>query len=135
MQKGELIGELNTKVVATVVDDIAEGGIRLSMNAEGTFSGKHGASHIDTTRVFQKTDGTLEWESEAIETTSGGDMYAVKGSGSGKVTGSTKMDWEGELVYTTRSSRLDRLNGTKGWVEGTIDRSKNEIHAKIYALK
>jgi hypothetical protein len=135
MRKGELIGELNSKTVATTVDDIAPMGIRLSTNGQGTFSGKFNAGHIETTKSFQKADGTLEWETKAIETMADGDTLVIKGSGSGKVTGPTTISWEGEFDFMTKSASLDWLNRTKGWAEGTIDRSKNEVHAKVYALR
>jgi hypothetical protein len=134
-QKRELIGELNSKTVAITIDDIGPMGIHLSTNAQGTFSGKFSAGHIETTTSFQKVDGTLEWETKAIETTSEGDTLIIKGSGSGKVTGPTVISWEGEFVYMTKSPKLDWLNRTKGWAEGTIDRAKNKGHAKVYALK
>ena len=110
-------------------------GIRLSTNGQGTFTGKFRAGHIETTKSFQKADGTLEWETKAIETTDDGDTLVIKGSGSGKVAGPTTLDWEGEFVFMTKSAKLDWLNKTKGWAEGTIDRSKNEVHLKVYALK
>jgi hypothetical protein len=135
MRKGELIGELNSKTVATTVDDIAPTGIRLSTNGQGAFSGKFSAGHIETTKLFQKADGTLDWETKAIETTDEGDTLVIKGSGSGKVIGPTTLSWEGEFVYMTKSAKLDWLNRTKGWAEGTIDRSRNEVHAKVYSLK
>ena len=92
------------------------------------------ANHIETVSVLQKTDGTNEWQTKGIETTPEGDFIALWGGGTGKATGPTTQQWEGQIQFMTQSRRLSWLNGTKAWVEGEGDAAKGEFHGKWYRL-
>ena len=135
VQKGELIGELNAKMVTTTITEITPMGIHMISNDVGQFMGKFNANHMETTTIFQNVDGTNEWETKAIETTNEGDMLVISGRGTGNITGPGKISWQGVVTYMTKSPKLEWLNTTKGWVEGWIDQAKNEGHAKIYVMK
>jgi hypothetical protein len=90
---------------------------------------------METVSVFQKPDGTNEWEVKAIETTPEGDFIAVIGRGRGKSTGPTTAQWEGEVQFMTQSPRLSWLNGKKGWVEGSGNQATGEFQNKVYEWK
>ncbi|TLY12974.1 MAG: hypothetical protein E6K84_05395 [Thaumarchaeota archaeon] len=133
-KKGELLAEAKGKFVSTTVREISPSGIRLEINDEGQITGKYKANHIETVSVLQKTDGTNEWQTKGIETTPEGDFIALWGGGTGKATGPTTQQWEGQIQFMTQSRRLSWLNGTKAWVEGEGDAAKGEFHGKWYRL-
>ena len=51
--------------------------------------------------MFQKVDGTIEWESKGVESTVEGDYAAFYGKGTGKLSGPTGVWAEGEFTYMT----------------------------------
>ncbi len=134
-QKGELIAEIHGKTVTTTILDISQNGIKMQINDVGQISGKLNGNHMETVTVWQKNDGTNEWETKGIEVTTEGDFLAVMGKGTGKNTSPTGSEWTGEVTYMTQSPKLAWLNSTKGWVEGTGDALKGEFHGKVYAMK
>ena len=136
MQKGELLGELRGKMLSTTIKDITPLGIRLEINDQAQFTGtKYNANHMETVTVFQKTDGSSEWETKGIGMTKEGDMVVVSGRGKGKNTTPTSSTLDGDVVFMTQSPRLSWLNTTKGWVEGSGNQVTGEFSAKVYAKK
>ncbi len=130
---GELFGELREKITSRSITDITPLGVRLELNSEGKFAGgKFIATHMETVRVFQNLDGTLEWEVKALEATLEGDIVVLSGKGTGKVTGPTTLGAQGEVVYMTQSPRLSWLNGMKARVEVTSNNATGETETKIY---
>jgi len=134
-QKGELLGEMHGKTVTTTIKEITPMGVKLEINDQAQFAGKYNANSMETVSVFQKKDGTNEWETKGIQMTNEGDFIVVNGRGTGKNTGPTTASWEGEVVFMTQSSKLAWLNTTKGWIEGSGDNAKGEFNGKLYALK
>ena len=134
-QKGELIGEIHGKTVTTTIKELTPMGVRMEINDQGQVSGKYNAAHMETVSIFQKRDGTSEWEQKGIQVTKEGDFIVVSGRGTGKNTGPTTASWEGEVVFMTQSPKLAWLNTTKGWVEGSGDNVKGEFQGKVYAMK
>ncbi len=110
-------------------------GVTLQINDEGQATGKYNASLIRTVTVFLKTDGTSEWETKGIQTTREGDVVVVSGRGTGRNTGPTTAQWQGDVHFMTMSPKLSWLNNTKGWVEGTGDMAAGTFHGKVYAKK
>ena len=133
--KGELIGEVRGNMTNTTIKDISPAGIRLEINDRGQVTGKYNAGHMETVSVFQRPDGTNQWETKGVQITPEGDFIVVQGWGTGKNTGPTTSQWEGELHFMTQSSRLSWLNGKKGWVEGSGDQVKGDFHGKVYEWK
>lgn len=132
---GDKLVELKSRLVSTTIRDISPDGIRLEVNSRGRVNGKYEAEHMETTSIIQKTDGSAEWDTKAIETTSKGDIIVVTGGGRRTASDPTSMKWEGELQYMTRSPRLAWLNGKKLWIEGSGNNIKGEIQAKAYEIK
>lgn len=110
-------------------------GVRLEMNDQGQATGKYTANVMETVTVFQKTDGTSDWEAKGIQTTKDGDFIVASGRGTGRPTGPTSVKYEGEVHFMTQSPKLSWLNTTKGWIEGTADNSAGTYQAKVYAKK
>ncbi len=136
MQKGELLGEVRGKMLGTTIKEITPHGIRLEINDTGQVSGtKYNANHMETVTVFQRIDGSSDWESKGIQTTREGDMIVVSGRGKGKSTSPTTSTWDGDVVFMTQSPRLSWLNTTKGWVEGSGNLATGEFTGKVYAKK
>jgi hypothetical protein len=133
--KGDLLLEVNEKTVSTSVRDISPTGIKLEFNSQDTTKGKHKANGNSTVTVWLKTDGTSEWESKGIQTTTEGDFIAAWGKGTGKSTGPTTQAWEGELHFMTQSKKLSWLNNVTGWVEGEGNQATGESHGKIFQQK
>jgi hypothetical protein len=131
---GELMGEIRGHIVSRSIKDITPLGVRLELINEAQFvGGKYNATHLETVNMFQKVDGTLEWESKAVETTVDGDFVAINGRGNGKLTGPTGVWAEGEFVYMTRSPKLSSLNGTKSRLEVTANMKTGDFDIKVYS--
>src|SRR5579864_4873266 len=106
-QTGELLGEIRGHIVSRSIKDITPSGVRFELINEAQFvGGKYTATHLETVNMFQKIDGTLTWESKAVETTAEGDFAAINGRGNGKLTGPTTLWAEGEFVYMSESPKL-----------------------------
>ncbi len=133
--KGDLLLETRSKTVTTTVRDISQSGIKFDINSEVQTTGKIKARGLSTVTVWQKTDGTSEWENKGMLTTAEGDFIAVLGKGTGKNTGPTTTAWEGETHFMSQSPKLSWLNNVKGWAEGTADQTKAESVARIYQQK
>ena len=53
-------------------------GVRFELINEAQFvGGKYTASHMETVYMFQNIDGTVVWESKAVEATVEGDFIAI----------------------------------------------------------
>jgi hypothetical protein len=133
--KGDLLAEVHQKTVTTTVKDISQSGIKFDINSEVQTSGKVKARGLSTVSIWQKTDGTSEWENKGMLTTAEGDFIAVWGKGTGKNTGPTTASWEGETHFMSQSPKLAWLNNVKAWSEGTADQTKAESVARIYQQK
>ena len=133
--KGEPLLENTGKMVSTSVREISQTGIKLEINSQDQTKGKYKANGVSTVTVWQKTDGTSEWENKGVQTTNEGDFIAVWGKGTGKNTGPTTATWEGEVHFMTHSKKLSWLNNVKGWVEGEGNQATGESHGKIFEQK
>lgn len=133
--KGELIFELHSKSVTVTVRDISETGIKLEQNSVDQANGKVNANGFSTVTIWQKVDGSSEWENKGVLTTTDGDFIAAWGKGTGKNTGPTTAAWSGEVHFMSQSPKLAWLNGAKGWVEGNGDQAKGEAWGKVYLQK
>ncbi len=133
--KGDLLLETRSKTVTTTVKDISQSGIKFDINSELQTTGKIKARGLSTVSVWQKTDGTSEWENKGMLTTAEGDFLAVWGKGTGKNTGPTITAYEGETHFMSQSPKLAWLNNVKAWTEGTTDQTKPEHVGRIYQQK
>jgi hypothetical protein len=130
--KGELIGEIRAKVVSRTIKELTPLGAKLELNGEGGLTGaKINTRHIETVNVFQKMDGTFDWDTKSLETTMEGDIVVGSARGSGKSTGPTTMWGEGEGLLMTQSPRLQWLNGQRTKVELTGDQASGDYQVKI----
>lgn len=136
MEKKDLIVEINEKSTAVIIKEFSQTGAKIQYNAMGEVKGKYSGSHIETVDVFQKMDGTNEYEVRAIETTKDGDTIMLMGKGTGRQEmGSTTGTFKGECTYMTMSPKLSWLNNKKAWIEGSNDLKSGEANIKIYAMK
>ena len=129
---GEPILETSSKIAGTTILDISQNGIKMEINRTGQTKGKYHSNDTSTTTIWNKTDGTSEWESKGIQMTHAGDFIAAWGKGTGKPTGPTSQAWEGEMHCMTQFPKLAWMNAATFWIEGTGDQAKGESHAKIY---
>lgn len=133
--KGELLLDVQGKIVTRTVQEITPHGVRVQMNVEAQATGKYNAGIINTITAFLKPDGTSEWESRAIHTTREGDFIIASGRGTGRSSGPGTSISQGEVAFMTQSPKLSWLNNTKGWVESTGDMAAGTIQAKVYSKK
>jgi hypothetical protein len=134
-QLGDLIGEVRGKSNTTTIKEITPFGVRISSNGVGQFTGRYTASHMDTVSVSLNRDGTSQWATKAIQTTTEGDFIVVTARGTGNPTSPTSVKFEGEVAFMTESPKLSWLNTTKGRMEGTSNQATGEYQAKFYSQK
>jgi hypothetical protein len=131
---GELLGEIRGKTVSRSIRDVTPLGVRIELNNEGKFAGgKYIANHIETVKVFQNLNGSLQWETKALEMTAEGDTVVISARGTGKATGPSTIWAEGEAVYMTQSPRLAWLNTTKARLEISANNETGEFEIKVYS--
>ncbi|MGO8805611.1 MAG: hypothetical protein ACLQO7_03255 [Candidatus Bathyarchaeia archaeon] len=131
MEKREMLVEIKEKTDAVIIKEFSSEGAIIEYNSSGEAKGeKYRASHMETTDVKMKMDGTNEWESRSIEMTKEGDVVMISGKGTGKAN-----NFSGEVTYMTNSPRLSWLNNTKGHIEGSTDIKGNEATIKVWAEK
>jgi len=133
--KGELLGEYRGNVVTITVKDFTPFGIRFEYNIEGEVVGERFSAHdTQTSKNYNRFDGTFEWEAKHVELTKEGDSILCNTHGTGKMTGPITYTAEGEGFFTTQSPKLLWLNGKKGRVELTGNLSTREMEGKIFVL-
>ncbi len=133
--KGELLGEFRGKAVSTTIKEVTPFGMRLEQNIQGEFVGaKYSARQTQTTDLFQRIDGTYEYETKIFEQTNEGDFVLAVTHGTGKMTGPTTHKGEGEIVHMAQSPKFAWLNNLKCRVEMTGDASTGEISGKVFTL-
>jgi len=130
---GELLGETHGKTVSWTIKEITPHGIKMELNQEGEFAGSlYSARELDTVNVFQKADGTSEWEAKVIHMTNEGEVVVSSARGTGKATGLTTIRADGESILMTQSPRLSSVNMKKLRIEITADTATGEFHSKAY---
>ena len=134
MENCDFLVDLKTKANTVTIEDFSKDGVKMQVNLSGKINGKYQANHVETSEDVMKMDGTMEWESRAVETTDEGDVIYVNGNGVGEQLEGTEMSIKGELLYLTNSPRLSWLNNSKAYIEGVTDTRKGEAEFKIYAL-
>jgi hypothetical protein len=132
--KKELLGEARAKIVSQTIKELTPLGVKIETNGEGSLTGPHlNAKLIETINIFQKTDGTFEWEDKAIIATIEGETIITAGRGTGKATGPATFLGEGEGLLMTQSPRLASMNGKRVRTEVSGDRVTGEYHVKLWA--
>jgi hypothetical protein len=133
-QTGELLGEIRSKTVTRTIKEITPLGIRMELNDEGKFVGaKYVATHVETVNLFQNLDGSIEWESRALDMTTEGDTVVFSGKGTGRTSSPAIVSARGEGVYMTQSVKLAELNGMKVRLEVTANNQTGEVDVKVYS--
>lgn len=132
--KNELLGEARAKVISQTIKELTPLGVKIETNGEGSLTGSHlNAMLIETINIFQKTDGTFEWEDKAIMTNVEGETIFAAGRGSGKATGPSSFLGEGDGLLMTQSPRLVSLNGKRVRTEVSGDRVTGEYVVKLWS--
>jgi hypothetical protein len=135
IEKGTLLSEYHEKATTETIKEITPYGVRLEVNTRGDVAGPSYTGHsVHTISEFLKTDGTVDWESKGLETTTEGGIVIAMFHGTLRMTGPNTYKSEGEGIYTTQSPKLSWLNNKKCRVEGTADALTGEFYAKVFAL-
>jgi hypothetical protein len=90
---------------------------------------------METVNVSLNRDGTIQYDTKAIQNTLEGDFVVITSRGSGKSTGPMTVAFEGAAVFMTQSTKLAWLNTSKGWIEGTTNNATGEYQLKVYSQK
>ena len=130
-----MLADFKEKNTAIIIKEFNKDGVMMQVNSFGEVKGKYHADHIETSDTTLKMDGTMEWESRAMETTKEGDVIMITGKGTGRQEKPMESSYKGEINFVTNSSRLSWLNNTKAYVEGMIDQKNGEVSGKMYAVK
>ena len=126
----EQILEIKDKTSVTIIKEFTREGAKIQFNSVGEVKGSYSGTHTETVDILQKSDGTNEWESRAIDVTREGDIIMVSGKGIGRME-----TFQGEYMFMTNSKKLSWLNNTKAYAEGTSDMRMGEATIKVYAVK
>ena len=126
----ELMLEIQDKAIVTIIKEFTNEGAKIQFNSVGQVKGRYNAMHTETVDILQKMDGTNEWESRAIDTTSEGDIIMISGKGMGRME-----TFQGEYMFMTNSKNLSWLNSSKAYAEGTSDMRNGGASIKVYAVK
>jgi hypothetical protein len=135
LEKRDMLADFKEKNTTITIKEFNKDGVMMQVNSVGEVKGKYNADHIETSDTKLKMDGTMEWESRAMETTKEGDVVMVTGKGTGRQEKPMESSYKGEVNFMTNSSRLNWLNNTKAYVEGMIDQKNGEVSGKMYAVK
>jgi hypothetical protein len=130
LEKKDMIAEIKLRTNAVVIKEFNPEGALVQYNSTGEVKGKYHATHLETTDVKMKMDGSSEWESRALEMTKEGDVIMISGKGTGM-----QNNFTGEVAYMTNSPRLSWLNDTIGRLEGFTDMKNNEATLRIWPQK
>jgi hypothetical protein len=134
-EEEQLLAEIRGKTITTTVKETSPLGVRIEANDDSEVVGRYVARNLETVSMFLKLDGTYEWETRGMQTTREGDWIVVNGKGTGRSVSHTNAVWEGELVFTTYSTKLAWLNKVRGRTVGTGDFSTGEFQGKVYIKK
>ncbi len=126
----EQILEIRDNTSVTIIKEVRKDGLMIQFNSIGETKGQYQARHTETVDIFQKMDGSNEWDSRAVDMTRDGELVVITGKGVGK--GAT---FQGEYNFMTMSPKLAWLNESKAYVEGTTDMVSNEAMIKVYAVR
>ena len=131
--KEELLGEVKEKTTTITVRDFTPAGARVEYNQQGEVKGRYNAMHIETVTVLFKPDGTAEYESRGIDSTSDGDTILLTAKGKGKGETPTEISFEGETTFQTASKKLAWLNNVKARHKGTGNSVTGEASYSVYS--
>jgi len=87
---------------------------------------------IVTYRSWNRPDGSLVGEGEAVFASFEGDTMTWRGIGTGRFGEGGAVSYRGCLIYSTTSAKLARLNTLAGVFEFEVDAEGN-THSKIWA--
>jgi len=132
MEKREPIAELKEKIDAIIIKDFNKDSANLQYNSTGEVKGRYHAIHAETVDINLRTDGTLDWEVRAAETTKEGDNIMISGNGTGLQESDMTSSIRGQVVCMTNSSRISWLNNLRVDVDGKIDQKNKEISMKMF---
>jgi hypothetical protein len=135
MEKGELIAQVQEKIMTTTIKEATPFGVKLELNVAGQVAGTlYNGQHIETINLYQKPDGTFEGEARAIETTPEGDVLVILFKGTGRPTGPTTVASSSQALIMTQSKRLAQLNNTWIRVEVAANLASGEVQLKYYGM-
>ena len=135
MDKGLYLVEVKQKMTAIIIKEFSKEGVKIQSNAMGKVTGQYAGRHLETIDILQKQDGSNQWESRIIQTTTDCDVIMIAAKGIGKQETLTTLRFQGEGTFITPSKRLSSLSSARCWIEGTNDLENNEATFVIYTMK
>jgi hypothetical protein len=126
-------GKENTSSVN--IKEFSPKGAMLDITLAGKISGKITGIIMTTHNMLMKPDGTGEADLRSIIFSDGEPIF-IWGKAMGKLTDPTPIEKiEENLTFQTPSKKLEYLNTTKGWAEGTYNIATGEYNFKVYTVK
>jgi hypothetical protein len=135
VETGELLAQVDEKILTTTIKEITAFGVKLELNLAGQVAGGlYTGQHLETVNMYQKMDGTSETEARSLETTAEGDVLVLSFKGKGRATGISTVSAESEAVIMTKSTRLTQLNNMRIRTEITGDFATGVVRCKYFKL-
>jgi hypothetical protein len=135
MEKSNFLVEVKQKITSITIKEFTEDGVKIEYNAMGKITGKYSGRHLETIDILRKEDGSNQWESRIIQTTTDGDVIMILAKRIGKQDTPTTVRFQGEGAIMTQSKKFNELNSMQCWIEGTNDLKNNEADFTIYTMK
>ena len=106
--------------------------VEVSFEDQGTILGVE-AMNIGTYVSTIEADGNLQGIGEGVIATLDGETVAWKGLGVGRLGAGGSVSYCGSLSYTTKSTKLAKLNGISGIFQFEVDAQGN-THSRVFEL-
>ena len=136
IEKGALLLQWKGKSQTVQIKEVTPLGVKFDYYVVGQFAGIFNANGSHTNNIFSKYDGTMDWESKGVMTTTDADIILLLSRGTGKDVPNSRgnVTAEGEGVFVTPSPRFSWLNNKKCRLEIAGSSLTGEEQAKIIAL-
>jgi hypothetical protein len=134
MEKGDFLVTVKQKITSITIEEFSQDGVKIRYNAMGKVTGKYSGRHLETIDILRRQDGSNQWESRVIQTTTDGDVIMILAKGIGKQDTLTTVRFQGEGTIMTQSKQFSELNSTRCWIEGTNDLENDEAVFTICAM-
>ncbi|NEN07598.1 hypothetical protein G3T36_17200 [Diaminobutyricibacter tongyongensis] len=131
----ELLLEFTGHNTTRSIKAFAPEGISLESNLEGEAHGVFDSTFYATFDALAKPDGTIEYETRQIHTTTDGQTVLIELSGTSTRVSPTQNRFVGQNTFRTASEQLGWLNGITARHEGEYDPVVGEQRVRVYGTR
>jgi len=84
MEKRDFLVDVKQKITSITIEGFLQDGVKIQYNAMGKITGRYFGRHLETIDILRRQDGSNQWESRIIQTTTDGDVILILAKGIGK---------------------------------------------------